>query len=86
MSREVRKSETRWRHQLTPEQFRVTRERGTEKRFSDEYNNCETPGTYDCICCGQKLFSSDTKFDSGTGWPIGIYALMFPVLYWILMN
>ncbi|MFQ5544809.1 MAG: peptide-methionine (R)-S-oxide reductase MsrB [Acidiferrobacterales bacterium] len=69
MSSKVRKSETEWRHQLTPEQFRVTQERGTEKRFSGEYNNCETPGRYVCICCGQSLFSSDTKFDSGTGWP-----------------
>ena len=51
MSRKVRKSETRWRHQLTPEQFRVTRERGTEKQFSGEYNNCEIPGTYRYICC-----------------------------------
>ncbi|MEE9597670.1 MAG: peptide-methionine (R)-S-oxide reductase MsrB [Acidiferrobacterales bacterium] len=69
MSSKVRKSETQWRHQLTPEQSRVTRERGTEKRFSGEYNNCEIPGTYRYICCGQKLFSSDTKFDSGTDWP-----------------
>ncbi|MDH3671149.1 MAG: peptide-methionine (R)-S-oxide reductase MsrB [Gammaproteobacteria bacterium] len=69
MSNKVRKSETEWCHQLTPEQLRVSRERGTEKRFSGEYNNCETAGTYDCICRGQSLFSSDTKFDAGTGRP-----------------
>ena len=65
----VRKSDPEWQEQLTPEQFRVARERGTEKRFSGEYNDCKTPGTYRCICCGADLFGSDTKFDSGTGWP-----------------
>lgn len=69
MTEKVRKSDSEWRNQLTPEQFRVARERGTEKRFSGEYNDCKTPGTYRCICCGAGLFGSDTKFDSGTGWP-----------------
>ncbi len=69
MAEKVRKSDSEWRTQLTPEQFRVARERGTEKRFSGEYNDCKTPGTYRCICCGADLFGSDTKFDSGTGWP-----------------
>ncbi len=69
MTDKVRKSDEEWRVQLTPEQYRVTRERGTEKRFSGEYNDCKTPGTYHCICCGEKLFGSETKFDSGTDWP-----------------
>jgi peptide-methionine (R)-S-oxide reductase len=69
MSEKVRKSDPEWQEQLTPEQFRVARERGTEKRFSGEYDDCKTPGTYRCICCGADLFGADTKFDSGTGWP-----------------
>ena len=69
MTEKVRKSDPEWQERLTPEQFRVARERGTEKRFSGEYNDCKTPGTYRCICCGADLFGSDTKFDSGTGWP-----------------
>ena len=69
MSEKVRKSGPEWQEQLTPEQFRVARERGTEKRFSGEYDDCKTPGTYRCICCGADLFGADAKFDSGTGWP-----------------
>lgn len=69
MPEKTRKSESEWRAQLTPEQYRVARERGTEKRFSGKYNDCKASGTYRCICCGAELFSSDTKFDSGTGWP-----------------
>jgi peptide-methionine (R)-S-oxide reductase len=69
MPEKFRKSESEWRAQLTPEQYRAARERGTEKRFSGEYNDCKTSGTYQCICCGAELFSSGTKFDSGTGWP-----------------
>ena len=69
MSEKVRKSDPEWQEQLTPEQFRVARERGTEKRFSGQYDDCKTPGTYRCICCGEDLFGADTKFDSGTGWP-----------------
>ncbi len=69
MSGKVRKSDPEWQEQLTPEQFRVARERGTEKRFSGQYDDCKTPGTYRCICCGADLFGSATKFDSGTGWP-----------------
>lgn len=69
MTEMVRKSDPEWQEQLTPEQFRVARERGTEKRFSGEYDDCKTPGTYRCICCGEDLFGSGTKFDSGTGWP-----------------
>ncbi len=69
MAEKIRKSESEWCAQLTPEQYRVTRERGTEKRFSGEYNDCKTPGIYRCICCGTALFESNSKFDSGTGWP-----------------
>jgi peptide-methionine (R)-S-oxide reductase len=69
MAEKIRKSESEWGAQLTPEQYRVTRERGTEKRFSGEYNDCKTPGIYRCICCGTALFESNSKFDSGTGWP-----------------
>ncbi len=58
-----------WREKLTPEQFRVTREHGTERAFSHAYHAEKREGMYRCVCCGTGLFSSDTKFDSGTGWP-----------------
>jgi peptide-methionine (R)-S-oxide reductase len=61
--------EEAWRERLTPEQFRVTRQGGTERAFSGAYWNHKGSGTYRCVCCGAELFSSDTKFDSGTGWP-----------------
>ena len=63
------KTDAEWRTQLTDLQFHVAREHGTERAFTGDYWETKTPGTYRCICCGQPLFSSDTKYDSGTGWP-----------------
>ena len=65
----VIKPESEWMQQLTPEQFRVTRMKATERPFSGKYNNIKTPGTYHCVCCGQALFTSAAKFESRSGWP-----------------
>jgi len=69
MAEKIKKSEKEWRKQLTQEQYYVTREKGTEPPFTGEYARSKTKGIYTCVCCGQPLFSSDTKFESGTGWP-----------------
>ena len=63
------KTDEEWRNQLSPEQYQVTRHAGTEPAFTGKYWKTKDPGTYTCVCCGQPLFSADTKFDSGTGWP-----------------
>ena len=62
-------SEQELRTRLTAEQYHVTQEKGTERAFTGKYHDCKNPGVYRCICCGHELFDSDTKFDSGTGWP-----------------
>ena len=69
MTDKVTKSEIEWRAKLTPEEYYVTREKGTERPFTGQYHNSQEPGVYSCICCGQDLFNSKEKFDSGTGWP-----------------
>lgn len=69
MSEKVQKTEAEWRQELTPEQYHVLREKGTERPFTGKYNGNKEHGTYRCAGCGQELFQSDTKFDSGTGWP-----------------
>jgi peptide-methionine (R)-S-oxide reductase len=66
---DLKSSDERWRSQLTPEQYHVTREKGTERAFTGKYWNNKTPGMYKCVCCGTPLFDSATKYDSGTGWP-----------------
>ena len=65
----LKKTDQEWQSLLTPEQYHVTREHGTEPAFSGEYNNCKDKGIYKCICCGNPLFHSDQKYDSGSGWP-----------------
>ncbi len=69
MSEKVKKTEEEWQKELTAEQYRVTREKGTERPFTGKYNENKEKGKYICVCCGNELFSSDTKFESGTGWP-----------------
>lgn len=69
MTRKVCKTDEEWRQQLTPEQYEVTRRKATEPPFTGEYHDCKEEGVYQCIGCGNDLFDSETKFDSGTGWP-----------------
>jgi peptide-methionine (R)-S-oxide reductase len=71
----VVKKDEDWKKQLTPEQFHVARQAGTEPAFTGKYWKTKDKGTYACVCCGEPLFSSDTKFDSGTGWPSFYQAL-----------
>jgi peptide-methionine (R)-S-oxide reductase len=65
----LRKSEDEWHRELTPEQYHILREKGTERAFSGEYAHSKEKGVYRCAACGEELFSSDTKYDSGSGWP-----------------
>jgi peptide-methionine (R)-S-oxide reductase len=69
MSERITKTDSEWATELTPEQFEICRRRGTEPPFTGVYADTKTPGTYRCVCCGNALFNSETKFDSGTGWP-----------------
>ncbi len=68
-SERIFKTEDEWKAQLTPEQYRITRKKGTERPFTGKYYDKNEVGIYQCVCCGTDMFSSDTKFDSGTGWP-----------------
>jgi peptide-methionine (R)-S-oxide reductase len=63
------KTDTEWRAELTPQQYAVCRQKGTERAFTGEYYDCKEPGVYRCACCGNELFRSETKYESGTGWP-----------------
>ena len=69
MIEKIEKTEAEWRVQLTEQQYHVTREAGTEAPFAGQYHDTKTTGIYRCVCCGQDLFSSKAKYDSGTGWP-----------------
>lgn len=69
MSAKVKKSDAELRRDLSPEEYYVTQMAGTERAFTGRYHDCKNPGIYHCVVCGESLFSSDTKFDSGTGWP-----------------
>jgi len=69
MAEKIKKTEEQWKHELTTEQYHILREKGTEPPFTGIYADEHTPGVYRCAACGQELFASDTKFESGSGWP-----------------
>ena len=69
MSHKIDKTDAEWRAQLTPEQYAICRQKGTERAFTGQYYDCHEPGVYHCACCGNPLFDADTKYDSGSGWP-----------------
>lgn len=69
MEKKIKKTDEEWKKELTPEQYNITRKKETERAFTGEYNYTKEPGIYKCVCCGNELFSSSDKFDSGTGWP-----------------
>ena len=69
MADKIRKSDAEWARELTPEEFKIARQKGTERAFTGKYWDTKTQGVYKCRCCGEPLFDSSTKFDSGTGWP-----------------
>jgi peptide-methionine (R)-S-oxide reductase len=69
MTDKIVKTDAEWSEQLSPEQYHITRKKGTERPFSGEYVHCDEKGVYRCVCCGNALFDAQTKFDSGTGWP-----------------
>ena len=69
MTERIRKSDAEWARELTPEEFKIVRQKGTERAFTGKYWDTKTQGVYKCRCCGEPLFDSGTKFDSGTGWP-----------------
>jgi peptide-methionine (R)-S-oxide reductase len=66
---DIPNNDEQWRDKLTPEQFSICRQKATEAPFTGKYTDCKTPGIYRCVCCGNPLFDSDTKFNSGSGWP-----------------
>jgi len=69
MNEKIEKSDQEWREQLTEEQYRITRQKGTERPFTGEYNKVKEDGVFRCVGCGQELFATEQKFDSGSGWP-----------------
>ena len=69
MVNKIKKSEAEWKEKLTPEQYKIARKKGTERAFTGIYNDNKASGVYKCICCGEPLFSSEAKYDSGSGWP-----------------